>query len=121
MVNYDEFSTLSKERIFQEYKKLLLKSKKPSIGINLLKEFNLNSYDNSTLKNIDEMVIFKTNDTKENLVLMFYFIYEVLEKISEDKRLLKDISRLKEFEVPKIYLYKTKNFNKFKKPSTITF
>jgi len=109
MVNYYEFNTLSKERIFQEYKKLLLKSKKPSIGISLLKKFNLNSYDNDTLKNIDDMVIFKSNNTKENLVLMFYFIYEVLEKISEDKRLIKDIIRLKEFDIPKIYLYKIKN------------
>ncbi|MEA3554261.1 MAG: hypothetical protein U9R39_07675 [Campylobacterota bacterium] len=109
MVGYDEFNSLSKERIFQEYKKLLLKSDKPSIGISLLREFNLNSYDNKTFKDIDDMVIFKLNDTKENLVLMFYFIYETLEQISDDKRLIKDIITLKKFEVPKIYLYKIKN------------
>lgn len=106
MVNYDEFKLLSKERIFQEYKKLLLKSEKPSIGMSLLREFKLISYNNDLLVNIDNMVIFRFNNIRDDLVLMFYFIFDILEKISDDKKLIKDIKMLKKFEVPKLYLYK---------------
>ena len=40
----DELSYLPKERIFEEFKKLFLKSQKPSIGLNLLKELKVLVY-----------------------------------------------------------------------------
>lgn len=40
----DELSYLPKERIFEEFKKLFLKSQKPSIGLNLLKELEVLVY-----------------------------------------------------------------------------
>ena len=106
MVNYNEFKTISKERIFQEYKKLLFKSMKPSIGLSLLKEFNLNNYDDKVLIDIDNMVRYKSNDKRKDLVLMFYFISDILEEISNDVKLAKDIKKLKEFKVPIIYQHK---------------
>ena len=109
MIHLSDFNSLSKERIFEEYRKLLLKSKKPSIGLELLNEFKLIQLDIKTLQSIDTISKYKRNDEKYNLVLMFYFISEILENISDDKRLKKDILLLKEFNIPKIYLPKVKN------------
>ena len=72
---------LSKERVFDEIKKLLLKSDRPSLGFKLLKELGaldyfyelgtLNKEDwNLTLKALDNMSRAKTQDNKTNLVLM---------------------------------------------------
>jgi len=74
-------SELSKERIFIEIKKILLKSKKPSLGFKLLREFRgleffstFNDLDkrsfNNTLDAIDFMVKLKTEDEKTNTLLM---------------------------------------------------
>ena len=109
IVSSDEFNTLSKERIFEEYKKLLLKSHKPSIGLKLIEEFKIECFDKSIFENIDLMTQLKTNNTKKNLVLMFYFIDDILKKISDDKKLIKDIEKLKNFKIPKIYKEKIKD------------
>ena len=44
MVLNDDLKYLAKERIFEEFKKLFLKSKKPSIGFELLKELGVLKY-----------------------------------------------------------------------------
>lgn len=44
MVLSDDLKYLAKERIFEEFKKLFLKSKKPSIGFELLKELGVLKY-----------------------------------------------------------------------------
>ena len=44
IVNAKALEELPKERIFEELKKLFLKSKKPSIGLELLKELNILNY-----------------------------------------------------------------------------
>ncbi len=68
---------LPKQRIYQEILKLLLLSKKPSIGFKLFHTFNLIKYFPELLhvKNnflyLDNMVKLKTKDTKTNIILMF--------------------------------------------------
>ena len=111
MINSDDFKTLSKHRIFQEYKKLLLKSDKPSIGLKLLNEFKLINYESDILNNIDKMVKYKRENDKDSLVLMFYFLFDILETISDDKKLIKSIKSIKKLKVPKIYNYKVKDIN----------
>jgi len=103
IVNTEEFRMLSKERIFQEYNKLLLKSNKPSLGLQLLNELNIEYFSETTMKNIDDMVAYKRNDFKKDIVLMYYYLFDILEKISNDKKLYKNIKELRKFKIPKIY------------------
>ncbi|MCD4757802.1 MAG: CCA tRNA nucleotidyltransferase [Arcobacteraceae bacterium] len=103
LVKSEEFKTLSKERVFNEYEKLLLYSKKPSIGLQLLVQLNIINISAEMMNNIDYMVKYKTKNYKENLVLMFYFLFDTLLDISENKQLLKDIKKLQKFKVPEIY------------------
>lgn len=112
IVKTEDFKTLSKERIFKEYEKLLLQSKKPSIGLELLVEFNIIDISHEIMDSIDAMVEFQTSNHKENLVLMLYFLYDILLEISEDKQLLKTIEKLQKFQVPKIYENEFKNITK---------
>jgi len=109
IVKYDEFKLLSKERIFEEYKKLLLKSDKPSLGLKVLKEFGLISINSNVLIDIDNISKYKCKEIKTNLILMFYFIYDILIDIADDKKLIRDIENLKNFIVPNIYKFKIKN------------
>lgn len=44
MVKNDELKELPKERVFEEFKKLFLKSEKPSLGLHLLKELGALKY-----------------------------------------------------------------------------
>jgi len=44
MVDNGDLEELPKERVWEEFKKLLLKAKKPSIGLNLLKELGVLKY-----------------------------------------------------------------------------
>ncbi len=103
MVDDREFETLPKERVFEEYKKLLLKAKKPSIGLKLLNELGIEDINKESLIHIDNMALLLKEDTKTNLVLMFYFLEDILKKVSNDIKLLKDIEELKKFKTPKIY------------------
>ena len=79
MVAKKMLNELSKERVFLEINKLLLNSKKPSIGLALLKDIgalkyftqlqNSNLY-SSILKTVDEMKKLLTNNDKTNTILM---------------------------------------------------
>jgi len=106
MVKEKEFQILSKDRVYDEYKKLLLQSEVPSKGLYLLNIFNILYLSDKLIENIDDMVKYKTENHKDNMILMFYFLFDILEEISNDKKLYKDIKKLKEFKVPKIYAYK---------------
>ena len=44
MVEDGDLESLSKERVYEEFKKLLLKSHKPSIGLNLMRELGILKY-----------------------------------------------------------------------------
>ena len=103
IVQSEEFHTVSKERVFDEYEKLLLHSKKPSLGLKILTQMNIIKISNESIANIDAMVHYKTQNHKDDRVLMFYFLFDILRGISEEKSLLKTIQKLQKFQVPKIF------------------
>ena len=81
MIKNGLLNELSKERIFDEIKKLLLKSDSPSIGFKLLKDLDALEYFyelkslskenwNFTLFALDNMSKLKMSDNKTNIVLM---------------------------------------------------
>ncbi len=81
MISKNMLSELSNERIFEEIKKLLLKSTKPSVGLKLLKEMGAFHYFkefkalkneewSSTLNAIDKMSKLKEVNKKSTTILM---------------------------------------------------
>jgi tRNA nucleotidyltransferase (CCA-adding enzyme) len=93
MVEDRMLEELPKERVYEEFKKLLLKSPKPSIGFELMRELGVLRYYPEleaivdipqgkkwhpegnvwihTLMAVDKMVKFKTGDEKHDLKMMF--------------------------------------------------
>jgi tRNA nucleotidyltransferase (CCA-adding enzyme) len=93
MINSNQLDELPKERIYIEFKKLLLKSQKPSIGFNLMRELGVLRYFpqlqaiidvpqspkwhpegdvwTHTLLALDEMAKLKTGDEKRDIKLLF--------------------------------------------------
>ena len=71
---------LPKERIYEEFSKLLLKSKKPSIGLALFETFGLTKYfpeisnKNNLFEHIDIITNLKTENSKRDMVLMLSLI-----------------------------------------------
>ena len=102
IVKTDEFFSLSKERIFEEYKKLFLKSEKPSIGLLLLNKLEIEYIEKSVRDDIDELSQYSLN-TRDKLVLIFSILDDLFKKISDDKKLLKKIIALQKFQVPRIF------------------
>ncbi|WP_165786092.1 CCA tRNA nucleotidyltransferase [Aliarcobacter cryaerophilus] len=107
IIKSGELNNLSKERVFEELKKLLLKSKKPSVGLKLFDEFKI--FKISFLKKykaIDKLSkILKNRDIDLKRVLILYFvvllkdekeddILEFLSKISSDKKFINSIISL---------------------------
>ncbi|MFV7789744.1 CCA tRNA nucleotidyltransferase [Aliarcobacter lanthieri] len=92
LVINNELKFLPKERVFEELKKLLLKSNKPSIGIKLLKEFNIMDF-TTNAEIIDNLAeILKDKDFDEFRKL--YLFYSCLTKNLEDKELIKFLNSL---------------------------
>ena len=117
------FKELAVERIFEEIKKLLLKSKKPSIGFRLLKDLNslkyfppletlnYSSFDKIN-KILDNLVKYRTDSEYINTVLMLSALcYEFDNKqksefvlnLTNEKRILKDITALTKHRFKKSY------------------
>jgi tRNA nucleotidyltransferase (CCA-adding enzyme) len=93
MVEQGMLEELPKERVYIEFKKLLLKSSKPSIGFELMRKLGILKYYPEleaivdvpqspkwhpegdvwvhTLMSVDKMVTLKTDDEKHNLKMMF--------------------------------------------------
>jgi len=81
MIGKGELKFLPKERIFEEFKKLFLKSNKPSIGLKLLKEFNIFNLTKAN-KNIDNLAkILKDKNFSDFRKL--YLFYSCLAKTYE--------------------------------------
>ena len=102
IVRNDELKYLPKERIYEEFKKLFLKSKKPSIGFELMKELGVLKYFSEleilvgciqdkeyhpegdvwihTLMTLDEMVKNKTGDEYRDLYLFYALLCHDLGK-----------------------------------------
>lgn len=109
IVNMDEFGSLSKERIFEEYKKLFLKSKKPSKGLALLNQLKITNIDQCIIFMIDEIVSHCiTND--EKLMLIFSLLKNLFITISNDKKMLRKIEAYDAFKIPKLNELKVDKF-----------
>jgi len=102
MVENNNLSELPKERIFEEFKKLLLKSEKPSYGFKLLKDLGILKHFSElellvdceqdkeyhpegdvwvhTLMTLDEMVNHKTSDDYRDLYLFYALLCHDLGK-----------------------------------------
>ncbi len=104
MVSKNLLAELPKERIFEELKKLLLKSQKPSIGLKLLEEFG---FDISTKSMFiaDKLAKNLTTNEQTNLVLMLAALcynFEqndielFLSKLTNEKELFKRVLTLVE-------------------------
>lgn len=102
IVQTEEFSQISKERIYEEYKKLFLKSTKPSLGLNLLNTLEIENIEESDIYNIDEVIQNDLDDT-DKLILIFSIVDTLFLKISNDKKILKKIQNLQNFQVPRIF------------------
>jgi len=102
MVSKNMLTELPKERVFEEIKKLLLKSQKPSYGFRLLKEFGTDLYTQDAIVT-DEIAKRLTPDSKTNLTLMLAGLCynlnlkqtnEFILKLTHEKELFKDVSLL---------------------------
>jgi len=105
-----EFLDISKERVYEEYKKFLLKSKTPSIGFTLLNELQIEKVDNHIISLIDDLSS-KTMSNENKLLLIFSLIEDIFKKISNDKKLLKKINTFNIFMIPRIYKNKFTNIH----------
>ena len=102
MVSKNMLNELPKERIFEEVKKLLLKSQKPSIGFKLLREFGTDIYTDN-LNVIDEIAKQLSTDNQTNLVLMLAGLCynfsqteteDFILKLSDERELLERVVKL---------------------------
>ena len=107
MIHEEEFRTLAKERIFEEFKKFLLKAKQPSIGFKLMRKMGLITFYPElealiaceqepqyhpegdvwihTLMCLDEMAHLRSDNEEENLLLMFAILCHDLGKPATTK------------------------------------
>jgi len=100
IVKTNEFHSLSKERIYVEYKKLLLKSSEPSFGLNLLNKFKIEKISEDKLAIIDEIAQLRI-DNEDKLILVFSVMKDIFIKISNNKKLLRKIENYETFRIPK--------------------
>lgn len=112
IVDTNEFINLSKERIYEEYKKLFLKSDKPSLGLELLNKLNIEYISKNVISDIDEVSQYNLC-LRDRLIIVFTLLDDILIKISDDKKLLKKIKNLQAFQVPKIFEHKLKQNDTF--------
>ena len=111
MVKKNQLDELASERIFEEIKKLLLKSSNPSIGLKLLQNLDIKLFkiDDDKLKNIDDFIRFKTTNDDTNLTIMLALLYKDttndIEKLTNSKSLDRNINRL--LHVAKFFENKT--------------
>ncbi|WP_308424283.1 CCA tRNA nucleotidyltransferase [Aliarcobacter butzleri] len=107
IVSSGELKFLPKERVFEELKKLFLKSKKPSIGLSLLKEFNIMNIEQN-LEEIDNLAFIlkdKNYDDFRKLYLFFSCLckgmnenetFSFIKNLTDDKKFIKNILILNE-------------------------
>jgi len=99
MVKNRELDSLAKERVYEEFKKLLLKSSKPSVGFELMRELGVlhyfpelevqkKSFWKNSMKSLDSMVSLLGDNTKDNVVLMFAILCHNLDSLELSKTFL---------------------------------
>ncbi|WP_323586613.1 CCA tRNA nucleotidyltransferase [Aliarcobacter butzleri] len=108
IVSSGELKFLPKERVFEELKKLFLKSKKPSLGLSLLKEFNIIMNIEQNLEEIDNLAFIlkdKNYDDFRKLYLFFSCLckgmnkdetFSFIKNLTDDKKFIKNILILNE-------------------------
>jgi len=126
IVNDGRLEELPKERIFEEFKKLLLKSNKPSIGFKLMKELGISKYfpqlniNEKMLSSIDEMAKLKTGSSKRDLILMLAIIcidleedsiFSFIDSLTNEYKIANKIVSLLKFDIPKLFINKQKTIN----------
>jgi len=106
MIEQKQLLELPKERIYEEIKKLMLKSSKPSLGFKILKELNALEFispSSKSLKAIDYIAKHKTTNKKTDEVLMLsalcynfnsYQSKEFISRLSDDKEISKRVISL---------------------------
>ena len=114
MIKEDLLKELPTERIFSEIKKLLLKSKKPLIGLKLLDDLNIKIFEinDEKLLDVNNFVNFKT-DNNDDIIVMLAILYRDtkynLEQLTNSKTLAKKINML--LHVESFILKKTDTIN----------
>ncbi|MCT7562747.1 CCA tRNA nucleotidyltransferase [Aliarcobacter butzleri] len=108
IVSSGELKFLPKERVFEELKKLFLKSKKPSLGLSLLKEFNIIMNIEQNLEEIDNLAFIlkdKNYDDFRKLYLFYSCLcksmnedetFSFIKNLTDDKKFIKNILTLNE-------------------------
>ena len=114
---------LAQERIYDEIKKILLKSPKPSVAFLLLKDLHalkaftpLDTLDKDTFTHIndslDTFIKIKTQDSKTNIIIMLSILShkfnineskKFITRLSDDKNLLKNAITLLENNIEETY------------------
>lgn len=104
IVLFKEFRLLSKERIFEEYKKLFLKAKSPSRGLSLITHLHIEKIPEQTQIFIDQIAA-EVCDEDQKLFLIFFLLEEVASKIICNQKLLKKLAKFRKFisdpDIPK--------------------
>ncbi|MFW3342519.1 CCA tRNA nucleotidyltransferase [Aliarcobacter butzleri] len=107
IVSSGELKFLPKERVFEELKKLFLKSKKPSFGLNLLKEFNIMNIEQN-LEEIDNLAFILKDKNYDNFRKLYLFYsclckgmnedetFSFIKNLTDDKKFIKNILILNE-------------------------
>jgi tRNA nucleotidyltransferase (CCA-adding enzyme) len=114
MIQNGMLKQLPAERIFTEFEKILLKSKKPSFGLRLLESLEAFSFfeelqslslqeKKSTFENLDRLALQNVEDEKEKLTLMFALLCQnfsptqrnsFLERLTHEQKLHKNVNSL---------------------------
>ncbi|CAI6162369.1 MAG: CCA-adding enzyme [uncultured Sulfurimonas sp.] len=99
LINKNILEELPKERIYEELKKMFLKSSSPSIGLILLKRLNLMEHFgfSENYEQVDYFAKHKTEDEKLNILIFLSLIYAreklgFIKKLSNELKLLTHIS-----------------------------
>ena len=115
MIRQNLLNELANERIFTEIKKLFLKSKKPSIGLQLLKDLGIKIFkiDDKKLLAVDNFINFKTTNNKTNITILLALVcknnmYE-LEALTSSKSLINNVNNL--LHVEDYFTKKNKSIN----------
>jgi tRNA nucleotidyltransferase (CCA-adding enzyme) len=139
MVEEGALEFLAKERVYMEFKKLLLKSPQPSVGFELMRKLGILKYYPEleaiigvpqppkwhpegdvwvhTLMSVDKMVMFKTADEKYNLKMMFAILCHDLGKATHTQITPQKISAIGHekagLEPTKSFLYRLTDEHNF--------
>jgi tRNA nucleotidyltransferase (CCA-adding enzyme) len=123
MVKSDLLLELPKERIFEEFKKLLLKAKKPSIGMLLMEKVGVFKYFSElegmsamkchsqndifkhTIMTLDQMASMRCGEHRYDLMMMLAILCHkmpqngrsFLEKLTNDQKLIDDVTTLVQY------------------------